>query len=174
MKKRGVGPLLAAVLLIAFTIAFAAIISTYLIKKSQEFDPGSIAEESVYCESVTLGYTVLEEDVDSFGITQTSGVSLLGPLTLINKGTFSIQQIIVTAEGYPSNPYPLDPLEPGENNKKTLALQINPDADEIKIIPVIEDIEKEQPVKCVNRQLVINYIQLCLDVNPNDNSTGCR
>ena len=47
-NKRGVSPLLAAVLLVAFSVALAGIVANYVIKKTNEFDPNLIAEETIF------------------------------------------------------------------------------------------------------------------------------
>lgn len=167
-NKKGVSPLLAAVLLIAFSIALASIVSTFIIKKTKEFNPESIAQESTYCESVTLSYRTAE----ALGIVSpigSSNVHLFNGLLIVNKGTFSIHQFRVTAPGFPTRPYPIDTidktLKPGDPIE--LKIQINPSSEnkEIKIVPVIKDVEKEdQLVTCASRQIVVDYEKLCIEV----------
>ena len=166
-NKRGVSPLLAAVLLIAFSIAMAAIVSNYLINRAKEFNPESIAQQSVFCESVNLGFSV--DTPEDFGIqTPSSGVELLGPITLINRGSFSIHQLIINAPGRQSITVGLpEPIPPGAENKYELAgIQINSGSPEteISIVPIIKDLEKDQFVKCTDRQLIIDYKELCTEV----------
>ncbi|MBS3168051.1 hypothetical protein J4216_02935 [Candidatus Woesearchaeota archaeon] len=199
-NKRGISPLLSAVILVAFVVTLGAVVSSYFIKQAKEFDPNLIAEESVYCDSVGLGYDVL--DRANFNTHQEGGIDpvtmdpatpgsgrpinfgpnpsptrrLLSPLTLINKGTFSIHKLIITAPGAGSVTYQivdssgatptLSSISPGQNNKYNISIDLNTgfNDDEIKIIPIINDTEKSQFIRCVNRQIVINYTQLCLDV----------
>ena len=185
-NKRGISPLLATVLLVAFTVALAAIVSTFLINKAKAFDPAAIAEQSVFCESVTLGYTIASDPIDDFktyssgndpasGKNIPSGITVLGTITLINRGSFSIHRLIVTSTGLASRPYPIidyttnrtTSIKPGE--KYDISIQINPSSTDksIKIVPMINDSEKSQFVKCPDRQIVIaNYTALCEEVHP--------
>lgn len=176
MDKRGISPLIAAILLVAFAVTLAALVSTYVINKAKEFHPEEIAEESLLCESVSLGYTAdAAISIDAIP-GDTSGLQLIGPITLINRGAFSIHQLIITAPGQVSQPYPVwdtsvSParaiaLEPGANNKYNISIGLNSDLEDktIKIVPVVNDTEKVQLVRCTDRQVVIDYTQLCLDV----------
>ena len=189
-KKRGISPLLASVLLVALAITMAALVSNFVIKKTKEFDPSKLAEQSTFCESVTLGYMINAPDIPNFNVYEpngnpepinnqklSDGVFLISPITLVNRGSFSIHQLIINAPGLESSTLPLTtPLKPGiADNKYRLGIQISDPAlnldTEIKIIPVIKDPEKstdDKPVfvKCTERQLVINYKQLCKDANP--------
>lgn len=171
MNKRGISPLLAAVLLIAFAIAMAAIVSTFVLKKTREFNPNVIAQESVFCESVNIGYTV--DDPNSLTINTTvPSVELLQGITIINRGTFSIHKFIVSSPGLESSDYlirnatGISTLQPGANNKYNVSIQIisGNSNKEIKLVPVIKDPEKNQFVACPDRQLLINYSQLCNEV----------
>lgn len=195
-NKRGVSPLIATVILVAISIAMAATISTYFLKQAKEFNPEEIVEGGILCESVTLGFDVGE----GFSISS-SNPSSIGPLVLINRGSFSIYQLVITAPGFKSrnlnvleldptgnsdNPeidsnggyilgaiLPSDDTDTGRNdNEYPLTLQIrdNEANREIKIVPVICDVEKSEGctdqnkrvlVTCPNRQLVINYEELC-------------
>ncbi len=174
-KKRGISPLLAAVLLVAFSITLAALVSTFIIKKAREFNPDVIAQESVLCDGVSLGYTVSQADIGTFGISRPNGapasVEVLGPLTLTNRGSFSIHRLIITAAGVPSVQHiftdPPGVLSPQQgNNRATISIQVNrnlPDK-EIKIVPVINDTEKNQLVRCTDKQVSIDYVKLCTEV----------
>lgn len=183
-NKKGISPLLAAVLLLALTISMAAIVSNYIIKKTKEFNPDTIAEQSTFCESVTLGYTIQEQDVPKFKVYEEGdddplnpgkkisgdGVFLLSPITFVNRGSFSIYQLIINAPGLQSTVYPIinakKRIEPGANNKYVTSLQINPSDKnrQIKIVPVINDSEKNVLVKCTDRQLIVDYTVLCTDL----------
>ncbi|MBI2148539.1 hypothetical protein HYU23_02570 [Candidatus Woesearchaeota archaeon] len=188
--KKGVSPLLAAVLLVALAVTMSAIVSNYVIKKTREFNPEQLAEQSIYCESVALGYTIQdssklaiygqgENDPARGDPIKSKGVFLFGPITLVNRGSFSIHQLIISAPGLQSLTYPvfgkdnkITELKPGVDNKYTLSMQVNMDNTkldkEIKIVPVIKDIEKNQFVKCSERQLVINYKQVCQEILKKD------
>src|SRR3989344_7404170 len=108
-NKKGVSPLLAAVLLVAFAIALGAIVSNYLIKQAKEFNPEKIAEESVFCESVTLGYDIDDPTNLGFQEKTISGrpFTFFEYITVINRGAFSIHQLIISAGGMASRPYPI-------------------------------------------------------------------
>lgn len=188
--KKGVSPLLAAVLLVALAVTMAAIVSQFLIKKTQEFNPDQLAQQSLYCDSVSLGYSVPDAtklgiytdgsiDPTTDKIIRGSGLYFFSPITLINRGNFAIQKFIINAPGMASAPalvYEIDAsghfipisLMPGLNNKYNITIQINPNniIKDIKIIPIIKDPEKNQLVICTDRQLVINYQQICQDITP--------
>jgi len=178
-NKRGIGPLLATVILVAIAVTLGAMVSNYMINKAKEFDPSKIAEESVYCESVTLGYTAYAEDNDVEVINSDGGIeelgltnTILGPIVLINRGAFSIHKLIITSPGYESLPprniivgNSAGKLDPGK--KYAINVQIDTNLDNkknIKIVPVIFDREKKQHVSCVNRQLIFDYCELYGDV----------
>ncbi len=175
-NKRGIGPLLATVILVAVAITLGALVSNYMISKAKAFDPSAIAEESVYCESVTLRYTAYAQETGDFdALDGCPNNNLIGPIYLINSGAFSIHKLIITSPGYESLPPRNIILEgstvPGQiipGGNYPIRVQINPilDNKNIKIIPVIEDKEKDEFVSCVNRQLVIDYTKLCADVRP--------
>lgn len=176
-NKRGIGPLLATVILVAVAITLGALVSNYMIDKAKEFDPSAIAEESVYCESVTLRYTAYAQETADFdALGGCSNSNSIGPIYLINGGAFSIHKLIITSPGYeslpPRNILTAGSTEPGEiipGGNYPIMVQINSRLDNnknIKIIPVIEDKEKDEFVSCVKRQLVIDYTELCADVFP--------
>src|SRR3989338_1842940 len=106
-SKRGISPLLASVLLVALAITMAAIVSNFVINKTKEFNPEQIAEQSLFCDSVSLGYTINDPDkLNIYGENDNdpntgkrinAKVSLFSPVTLINRGAFSIHQFIVNA-----------------------------------------------------------------------------
>ncbi len=174
--KRGISPLLATILLVALTITMAAIISNFLINKAKSFDPNVIAQQSVFCDEVTLGYTVPNPNLLTINSRDIRGnpFYFFENLTIVNKGAFSIQKFIITAPGYSSRPYPIinssgriDTLKPGDNNKYNLSIQLKKNINlgtNIIIVPIINDPEKNQLIECANRQLIINYSQLCVEI----------
>lgn len=167
-NKKGVSPLLAAVLLIAFSIVLAAIVSNFVIKKTKEFKPEVIAEDSVYCDSVSLGYKI---DSANYGL---EGNNLITGIVLVNKGTFSVYQLLINTPGLPSITvrlldndnkeipiYPSDntSTEEKENEYPIGKLQIG-SGPEIKIIPIIKDSDTGNFVKCPNKELTIELLGL--------------
>lgn len=188
-NKKGISPLIATVILVAISVALAATISTYLINKAKEFKPGELVEGSVYCESVTLGYDANLDSEDSsmdFEITRGGDGQILKNIVLVNRGSFAIHKLIITAPGYStlttnilieeedSGESVLGKIDPGENNKYSIDIAFRDDqttniADrEINIVPVICDSEKSECVEndkvfvvCPDRKLVINYEELC-------------
>ena len=182
INKKGVSPLIAAVLLIAFTIALGAIVSTFLIKKTQEFKPEEIAQQSTFCEAVTLGYTASNEDGDERLIITTGETQLLKNLILINKGSFSIHELVITSPGFTSRSQKifdeegiivLGGIAPG--GRYTIDIQIYIDTEigigsankEIKIVPKVKDPETGKLVICPDRQMVLDYTRLCKDIYSN-------
>ncbi len=168
-NKRGISVLISAVLLIALAIALAVIVSSIVLKKARDFNPDEFAQESVFCESVGLGYTV--DDPSSLDIRSEGGVDLLEGITLVNRGSFSIYRLTVNAPGTLSRDYLIyndDGFISPEtgNNKYNVIIQIdksNPDK-EIRLVPVVRDQEKNQFVRCTDRQLILNYGQVCMEI----------
>src|SRR3989338_391385 len=106
MTKRGISPLIATVLLVAFSIALAAIVSTYVINKTKEFKPEAIIEDSLLCDSVALGYSVEStggsDEVLKYdsALSDKEGNVILYKLTglkLVNKGAFNIHRFLINA-----------------------------------------------------------------------------
>lgn len=156
-NKKGVSPLLGAVLLIAFSIVLAAIVSNFVIKKTKEFKPDVIAEESVYCDSVNLGYKLSE----NYGTETIGEVNLIKGIILVNKGTFSIHQLILNTPGLQPIQIKLNPImlpQPPENTYN-IKLQIGSNP-EVKIIPIIKDSDTGNLVKCTDKQLTLNFLGL--------------
>ena len=165
MKKKGVSPLLAAVLLIAIAIALGAIVSNFLIKEAKKFNPEELAQQSVYCESVNLGYKV--NDAEDLCIGHPSGFDILQGVNITNKGSFAIQGFKITAPGFNSRDYPVtNAINPGGG--EIIEIQINNDLDDkkIKIVPIVKDLEKNQNIVCADRALIMDYGQLF--ANPED------
>lgn len=173
-NKRGVSPLLAAVILVAFAVALGGIVSNIVLKQAAEFDPEKLAESSVHCESVSLGYDI--DDFVNFGIYardipgSDDEFHFVEQITLVNRGSFSIHRLIVNTGGTDSTDYLIDnadnKLKPGADNRYNISIYINPNDDDkrIKFVPIIKDIEKDIFVRCPDRQLIINYSQICADL----------
>ncbi len=167
--------MLATVILVAIAITIGAMVSNYMINKAKEFDPSALVEESVYCESVTLGYTAYADDTDDHDALEGCGGGNMGPIYLINRGAFAIHKLIISSPGFESSP-PRNIILGGEASQINpgdpyypITVQINRDDENknIKIIPIIKDIEKDDAfVSCVKRQLVINHEGLCAQVFP--------
>src|SRR3989344_2957906 len=88
MNKRGISPLIATVLLVAFAVALAGIVSTYVISKTKEFKPEAIVEDSLLCDEVNLGFSVDSDlsNVKCDSITDSTDVKYFKGLKLKNKG----------------------------------------------------------------------------------------
>ena len=188
-SKRGISPLIATVLLVAFSLILAAIVSNFILKKTRDFNPSILAEDSVFCDSVNLGYGIdqaqslklgkYEEGLspNPFAASGTlpSGTHLFGPFNLTNKGTFSIKQLIITAPGKGSKTFPIfingvpGQLAPAQSKEFYVSLDFGSSlGDEIKIVPIIKDTEKNQFVRCPTKQVVFRYNQLCNEVTGHD------
>ena len=82
MKRKGISPLIAAVLLIAFTMAVASIFAQWapqLIQDAQG-DTSDRAQEIQECSDVTL--EVIEADEDSATVQQKTGNNAAGNVTV--------------------------------------------------------------------------------------------
>ncbi|MEK6948034.1 MAG: archaellin/type IV pilin N-terminal domain-containing protein [Nanoarchaeota archaeon] len=110
-KKKGVSPLIAVVLLVAFSVAMAAFVSTYVINKTKKVNFESFAEDTVLCDSVTLAYDTLKDETtgeNKLKVIPVSGINnlfLITGLKLKNKGSFTIYKLTITAPGQPSQEY---------------------------------------------------------------------
>lgn len=174
MNKRGISPLIATVLLVAFSIALAAMVSTYIIGKTKEFKPEAIIEDSLLCDNVALDYSV----DSTFGLEQIGASGNLKKLTglkLVNKGSFTVYKYTMNAPGGSTlNNIPIKGkdidgadvtnLKPGESLGFEIGLEVTTDK-LIKIIPIIQDPEKDKTyIKCTKSQLIFDYGKLCNDV----------
>lgn len=153
MVKRGISPLIATVLLVGFTVALGAIVSTYLIKEAKEFNPESFIEESAYCESLILEPLVIEgppnmqprqpwplstvvpatqndNDLYTQGLAEcssTADVCLIQGLGFKNKGSFSLHSVLITAPGSTNQLYlPVRDSNPGQAGNVRSITKIGP------------------------------------------------
>jgi flagellin-like protein len=172
-NKKGVSPLIATVMLVAFAIALAAIVSSFILNKVRSFDAEKLAESSIYCDSVTLSYDVPKPD-DLKADSPAGGGRVLEGIDLINRGSFTIHKLIISAAGTASREEPIvingavTTLKPGATgNRYPIKIFFKPTATDkqIKIIPVIQDPEKKTFVQCIDRQLIFaDYCQIWKDV----------
>ena len=104
MRKRGISPLIATVLLIGTTIAIAAIVSTYVIQQTKKFDPEAIVGESTFCQDVVLGLKMPEGGVvcEPFRYEGAECKRITNPI-LINKGAFTITGVTMSADNLGSS-----------------------------------------------------------------------
>ena len=182
-KKKGVSPLIAVVLLVAFSVAMAAFVSTYVIKKTKEFKPESFTEDSGLCDSVTLAYDTIKDEttgVSKLSLEKISDYFIIHNLQLKNKGSFTINKLTITAPGKQSQEYNIprgDEITPSGSPKdsydglKGIAFLFTDitsfkKSPNIKIIPWTKNPEKadgdpEQNVICTKKVLYINPIELC-------------
>lgn len=176
MNKRGISPLIATVLLVAFSIALAAMVSTYIIGKTKEFKPEAIIEDSLLCDNVALDYSVESTGINPLTLQALSGnLKKLTGLKLVNKGSFTIYKYTMNAPGVSTlNNIPLKGkndaggdvtnLKPGESLGFEIGLKVTADK-LIKIIPIIQDPEKDKTyIKCTKSQLIFDYAKLCKDI----------
>src|SRR3989344_437354 len=99
MNKRGISPLIATVLLVAFAVALAGIVSNYVINKTKEFKPEAIVEDSLLCDEVSLGFSVTSVDGDpdvKCERAATGNIKYFKGLKLKNKGSFTIHKYQIT------------------------------------------------------------------------------
>lgn len=171
-NKRGISPLIATVLLVAFSIALAAIVSTYVIQQTKKFKPMAIVEDSLLCDDVSLDYDI--EDPQNLQYETSGSICTLKGITLVNKGAFSIYKYIITSPGLGTSPEQFflnegnnekSPILPQGTRKITIGLK-NREDKLIKITPIVKDPEKENTfVKCTRRQLIFDHVKLCAEFN---------
>ena len=174
MQKKGISPLIATVLLVAFSIALAAIVSTYVVQKTKEFKPEAIIEDTLLCDEVYLDYRIdADEDGYTLSYEQVSAnleIYKLKGLKIVNKGAFSIHKYVINSPGLETSEQFLTQnnarkeLIPGEERELEIGLRNDPNDKLIKITPIIKDPEKEVFVKCSKRQLIFDHERLCNDV----------
>ncbi len=163
-NKKGVSPILATVLIIAISIALAVVAFNYMNKKATDFDPEKLSQSSVYCDSVAIG---LRTDDPCICTEQNCGVKLLDRIDVVNKGSFSITQLVINVPGDPARVVFLNPtLAPGLSQRTPIQLSKASDESEIKIVPAIKDVETGEVIKCSEKELKIDdYKSLC-EVDP--------
>ena len=102
MSKRGVSPLIATILLVGFTIAIGAMVSSFLIKNTQEsFKPEVIIKDSEFCDSVSLGYVY--NSSNSAKPWDVSTERFLRGFNITNKGAYSITNLTIKRTCMPSD-----------------------------------------------------------------------
>ncbi len=128
MNKRGISPLIATILLVAFSIALAAIVSTYLINQTKKFKPEAIVEDSLLCDNVAIDYSIESGSISALEYESVgSNLFLLKGLNIVNKGSFSIHKYSIIApgvgprDGQPAGWYSDDPNNPNVLNPNTLS-----------------------------------------------------
>jgi len=191
MNKRGISPLIATVLLVAFAVALAGIVSTYVISKTKEFKPEAIVEDSLLCDEVNLGFSVDSDlsNVKCDSITDSTDVKYFKGLKLKNKGGFTIHKYQITYPGMGTSPpskvgvyssgnfVPDDTgLIPNEEHAYYFAYLTDPGSifgDEFKITPIIKDPETGNEVICTKRQLVIKAGSICNDLGYANDPNVC-
>ncbi len=158
--KRGISPLISAVLLIGFSVALAAVVSTFVIQKTKDFDVGSVVSSS-YCEEVVLGIGSQGPTFNYDASSLDSSLLLLQDFTLTNKGAFTIRQLSYTAPGLSSVTYPLqgdvEPIQSGQSTPLTFSYPAGTSEGDFKFTPWIQDPETMEYVPCEAQQLVVSY-----------------
>ena len=162
-SHKGVSPLIATVLFIGFSVALAAMVSTFVIQKTKEFDPSSVVASS-YCEqaALALGSTAATLGESESGSCPIGGDYLLAQdLSLVNKGAFSIHKISYTPPGQNSLEFALEPiLAPGASDVFTFgycSTLAAADGAVFKFTPWIQDPETQEVVPCPMRELQVPY-----------------
>ncbi len=169
-KKKGVSPLIAAVLLVGFSVALAAIVSQFVIKETKKFGPEQFLEDSPFCENVVIE-AVKAAGTDPVQISSAggSGFFYLEGVGIKNKGSFSVRRL-VTKSGGKEIPIILNPNvgegKPGsviqvDVNGVKKGLVFYPNADfKITIQPAVFDHEKEKVLPCPKQEVSVSYKEL--------------
>jgi len=191
MNKRGISPLIATVLLVAFSIALAAIVSNYVIQKTKEFKPEKIVEDSLLCDEVNLGYSIdpvpSTIPASNWLCTTITSPEILAGINIVNKGKFSVYKYSVSVEGktiqqeapagsYDNNNhlFSSSPILPGQKQPMFFGITGSNSDYTIRIVPIVKNPEVENEfVKCTRSALTIDYIQLKNDINNNQGFTTC-
>lgn len=186
MKNKGLSPLIATVLLMAFAIAIAAIVSTYIMNQTKEFKPEKLIEDSLLCDEVSLGYQLVNNKM-CISAVQGTTTKRLDNILIINKGKFSIYGYRISVDGstntidspvnigreaedISTTSNHLYVLKPGKGQplmfgiKPANAPGIEPDERKVVITPIIKNPEVEnEKVVCSKSSLTIDYAQWCVD-----------
>ena len=188
MKKKGVSPLIATVLLVAFAVAIGAVVSNYIIKQTKEFKPEKLVEDSLLCDDVNLGYSIdPSTDILPKDWLCLYEPNVLAGINIVNKGKFSIYKYSLTTQGksspsdepaghYDGGTFTKDAsgIKPGK--KQQMFFGVNGDIRDktIRIIPIVKNPEAENEfVKCTKSALVIDYDRLCKDINNGNCESDC-
>lgn len=164
-SNKGVSPLIATVLLIGFSVALAAMVSTFVIQKTKDFDPSSVVASS-YCEQAALAVGSAPATLgESEGSCPTGGDYLLAEnLQLVNKGAFTVRKISYTPPGQNSIEFALDPvLAPGAADVFTFGYCSNLATESgaiFKFTPWIQDPETQEILPCPLQELQVPYSAL--------------
>ncbi len=147
MHKKGVSPLIAAVMLIGFAIVIGTFVSTFIIAKVKQTNFAAY-EDSPYCEQTVLEIVTDPAHPDNFKIEGSGDAFTVKGLALKNKGTFSVYGIVLNAPGKGTQKArykPEDVLKPGSLNALATAGIPFAGGTETKltIIPEIKDPESE-------------------------------
>lgn len=180
-NKKGVSPLIATILLVAFAITLAAIVSNYVISKTKEFKPDLIVQDSLLCDEVNLGFSVdppTDTQVKDWFCLSNSNPPVLAGINIINKGKFAVWKyhknidgndfVIPDVAGIYVSGALTAPLYP--EKKQQMLFQIKPSLVDhtkqvIKLTPIVRDPEKPDTlITCPRSTLSINYDNLCKDL----------
>ena len=184
MKRRGVSPLIATVLLIGATIAIAAIVSTFIIQQTKKFEPEKMMGESTFCQDVVLGLKFPDGAPDCQEVADMpDGCKVIGNPILVNKGSFGITKLAVGADKLSSGELRLseDRLGPGKKlcgggsadaciDQDIIYDDCGPggracfkipvcDEGKTRIVPYIT--VEEETIACTQSEMVINYENVC-------------
>ena len=159
--KKGISPLIAAVLLVGFTIAMAAFVTNFLIQKTEEsFQPETIIGSSEYCDFVSLGYTVNGLTVTNF--TAVGNVKNVSGIQVTNKGSFTIWKLTIQNPGADETEGNI-PLGVKPKGVLDFMILFDPVSTEryVKITPWIRDPKTNETVICIDSDLVFNLEDAC-------------
>ncbi len=173
-KKRGVSPLIAAVLLVGFSVALAAIVSQFVIKETKKFGPEQFLEDSPFCENIVVEVARLPPATDSPTVVPDVKITGLGGTTfnleglgVKNKGSFAVKRLVLRSGGK-EVPVILtaDEGKPGSvinvkssSNKPGLIFYKNSEQ-KIVIQPAVYDHEKEKVLPCPKQEISVSYKEL--------------
>ena len=143
MKKKGISPLIATVILIAFTIAIAVTVSQFTIKTvEKELDIlKDYSTESLYCDNIAVTADICKFSTDNYQI-----------VSLTNRGTLKMTDFVVIGKSKESLG---DGISPGDN--KIIGFNVDLSSNEVKRIDIIPFIEiDEEKIACVASKYVVS------------------
>ncbi|MBU0757738.1 MAG: hypothetical protein KKF44_06730 [Nanoarchaeota archaeon] len=160
-KKKAISPLIAGVLLIAFTIALGAILMSWAREffVTQTENVGSESADQLACSSkVNLAFVEL---VNGYSVCNESGDNLRVLIT--NKGTVDVTGIkvqVISADGSVSNFENKTVLATGEA-MKYLFVNAGSDMQQVSILPYIDVEGSPEDRLCSDPQITSNEIVSC-------------
>ncbi|MFP4424094.1 MAG: archaellin/type IV pilin N-terminal domain-containing protein [Candidatus Woesearchaeota archaeon] len=159
IKKKGMSPLLATLLLIAFAISLGILIMSLGDQMRESSGHGEINMTDV-CSGVAFEI-VSVDNISSLCYDNEAGeISLIG----VNRGKpIQSMQVWVIGKRLYKTELLDEPLSSGMTIEKQVAYDVSQygEIEKIKLIPRINDLDMDKPVLCTDYPIEINEINKC-------------